>query len=280
MMKLRSLFKSSSVGSLLLSIGITIGSILLIAIIYFYIYLPAVTNHGESITVPDLTGMGIEELETFLTEHDLRYTVNDSAYSADHPPLAVLRQFPQAGSHVKINRVIYVSLNRVTPPTLPIPDLVDRSLVNAEVVLKSIELKRGRILYVPSPFRNLVKEMRYEGSEIKAGTRITKGAVIDLVVGDGNGPADFTIGNLTGDSYETAKFKLMGWNLHLGNVQIPEGVDTTGIEPFVYKQSPVKGDSVRVGDPVDLWIGPKGYTEPEPEEGTEDDSETEDEDNQ
>lgn len=279
-MKLVRLFKSSSLGSLFLSVGVTVGSILLLAILYFYIYLPAVTNHGESITVPDLTGMGIEELETFLADHELRYTVNDSAYSAEHPPLAVLRQFPQAGSHVKINRVIYVSLNRVTPPTLPMPELVDRSLVNAEVVLKSIELKRGRILYVPSPFRNLVKEMRYEGSEIKAGTRITKGAVIDLVVGDGNGPADFTIGNLTGDSFETAKFKLMGWNLHLGNVQIPEGVDTTGIEPFVYKQSPIRGDSVRVGDPVDLWIGPKGYTEPDDEDETEGDSETEDEDNQ
>lgn len=274
-MKLGNLFKSSSVGSLLLSLGVTVGSIVLLAILYFYIYLPAVTNHGESITVPDLTGMGIEELETFLADHELRYTVNDSAYSAEHPPLAVLRQFPQAGSHVKINRVIYVSLNRVTPPTLPMPELVDRSLVNAEVVLKSIELKRGRILYVPSPFRNLVKEMRYDGSEIKAGTRITKGAVIDLVVGDGNGPADFTIGNLMGDSYETAKFKLMGWNLHLGNVQIPEGVDTTGVEPFVYKQSPARGDSVRVGDPVDLWIGPKGYSEPEDEDETEGDSETE-----
>jgi beta-lactam-binding protein with PASTA domain len=235
--------------------------------------LPSITNHGESITVPDLKGMSVEELDTFLKEHDLRYAVNDSAYSSEFPPLAVLRQFPQAGSQVKINRVIYVSLNRVTPPTLPLPDLVDRSLVNADVVLKSIELKRGRILYVPSPFRNLVKEMRHEGKEIKAGTRITKGAVIDLVVGDGNGPADFTIGNLIGDSYETAKFKLMGWNLHLGNVQIPIGVDTTGVEPFVYKQSPAKGDSVRVGDPVDLWIGPKGYTEPEEETGGDENTE-------
>ncbi|MEQ1585606.1 MAG: PASTA domain-containing protein [Cyclobacteriaceae bacterium] len=272
-MKARTLFKSSSIGGLLVSIGITLGTILVLAIIYFYIYLPSITNHGESITVPDLKGMSVEELETFLKDHDLRYTVNDSAYSSELPPLAVLRQFPQAGSQVKINRVIYVSLNRVTPPTLPLPDLVDRSLVNAEVVLKSIELKRGRILYVPSPFRNLVKEMRHEGKVIIAGTRITKGAVIDLVVGDGNGPADFTIGNLIGDSYETAKFKLMGWNLHLGNVQIPLGVDTTGVEPFVYKQSPAKGDSVRVGDPVDLWIGPKGYKEPEEE--TEGDENTE-----
>jgi beta-lactam-binding protein with PASTA domain len=264
-MKLHTPFKSSSLGGLLLSLGITFGTIMVLAIIYFYIYLPSITNHGESITVPDLKGMGVEELEVFLKDHELRYAINDSAYSSEFPPLVVLRQFPQPGTQVKLNRVIYVSLNRVAPPTLPLPDLVDRSLVNADVVLKSVELKRGRILYVPSPFRNLVKEVRYEGKEIKVGTRITKGAVIDLVVGDGNGPADFTIGNLIGDSYETAKFKLMGWNLHLGNVQIPIDVDTTGVEPFVYKQSPEKGDSVRVGDPVDLWIGPKGYTEPEAE---------------
>lgn len=268
-----SLFKSSSLGGLLISLGITLSTIFIIAIVYFYIYLPAVTNHGESITVPELKGMNLEELETFLTQHDLRYTVNDSAYSSEYPPLAVLRQFPQAGSQVKINRVIYVSLNRITPPTLPIPDLVDRSLVNAEVVLKSIELKRGRIYYEPSPFRNLVKEMRYEGKKIEPGTRITKGAIIDLVVGDGNGPADFKIGNLLGDALETAKFKLMGWNLHLGTIQIPVGIDTTGMEPFVYKQYPLAGDSVRVGDPVDLWIGPKGFVEPEETEDEETDGE-------
>ena len=67
------------------------------------------------------------------------------------------------------------------------------------------------------------------------------------------------------DTYERALFKLAGWNLHLGKVQIPEDADTTGIEPFVFKQYPIAGDSVRVGDPVDLWIAPKGYKLPEEE---------------
>ena len=53
-------------------------------------------------------------------------------------------------------------------------------------------------------------------------------------------------------------------------MQIPLGMDTTGMEPFVYKQSPLKGDSVRVGDPIDLWIGPKGYVDPN-EEGEDSD---------
>ena len=258
------LFKGDSIKTLVASVGIPAGIILVIAIIFFFIYLPGATNHGESVTVPDLTGIKVEELESYLKEHDLRYAVNDSTYSDEHPPLAVLRQFPKAGSKVKLNRVIYVSLNRVTPPTLPVPDLVDRSLINAEVVLKSNELKRGKIIYEASQFQNLVLEMRMNGQPIIAGTRIVKGSTIDLVVGDGNGPADFTIGNLVGDSYERAIFKLRGWNLHLGNIEIPEGVDTTGIEPIVFKQYPLPGDSVRVGDPVDIWIAPKGYKEPDP----------------
>ncbi|MFM9837832.1 MAG: PASTA domain-containing protein [Cyclobacteriaceae bacterium] len=265
-MDLKSFLKNNTIGGLLANVGIAFGLVLLIALIYFYIYLPNVTNHGKSIKVPDLAGLTMEEAEKKLEAISLRIAVNDSAYSDEAKPLTILKQFPKVEEDVKESRTIYVSINRVTPPTLPVPDLVDRSLINAEVVLKSNELKRGMIIYEASPFRHLVKEMRYKGQVILAGTRIHKGAIIDLIVGDGNGPADFIVGNLIGDSYKTALLKLSGWNLHLGKVEIPADVDTTGIVPIVYKQLPAKGDSVRIGDPIDLWIAPKGYKEPEEED--------------
>jgi len=259
-------WKKNTLGALVLTLAITVGTFFFLAIIYFYIYLPATTNLGESITVPDLLGMKIEEIEKFLTDHDLQYEVSDSAYSADYDPLTVLRQFPKAGAKVKENRKILISINRVTPPTVPVPDLIDGARINAEAVLKSNELKRGKIILEPGPFLYLVTGMRYKGKSIEAGVRVPKGAEIDLIVMDGNGRADFKISDLIGDSYERALFKLKGWNLHLGDVEIPDGIDTTGIEPFVYKQYPEPGDSVRVGDPIDLWIGPKGYTEIEQKE--------------
>ncbi len=261
-MDIKKSFKDNSVEALLKHVAIITGILLFFGITYFYIYLPNITNHGESVTVPDLKGVKVDELEKFLKEHTLRFSVNDSAYTDTLPPLAVLRQFPEAGAKVKENRVVYVSLNRVTPPTLPMPDLTDGSLVNAKAVLKSNELRLGKIYYEASPFKNLVHEFRFHGLPIAAGTRLPKGAVIDLVIGDGNGPADFAIGNVVGNSYETALRKLSGWNLHLGNVEIMQGTDTTGTVPFVLKQYPLSGDSVRVGDPVDLWLAPKGYKEP------------------
>lgn len=264
-MTFKDFLKSNTFGSLLATLGITIGFLLLMVIVYFYIYLPNITNHGETIQVPDLRAMTMEEAEKKVTESHLRLAVNDSAYLEDAPPLTILKQFPNVGEAVKENRAIYVSINRISAPTLPVPDIVDKSLINAEVVLKSSELRKGRILYEPYPFRNLVKEMLYKGRPIAAGTRIPKGSTIDLVVGDGYGPADFKVGNLVGDTYKAALLKLSGWNLHLGNVEIPEGQDTTGVVPFVYKQLPLPGDSIRIGDPVSLWIAPKGYKEPEEE---------------
>ena len=195
-MKLKIPFQDNTLGSFLINAGSIVIILLLLAIGYFYVYLPHITNHSESITVPNLEGMKIDELEEYLAKHDLRYAVDDSAYSEKSPPLSVLRQFPKAGAKVKEGRKIYISVNRVTPPTMPLPDLLDRSLTNAEVVLRSNELRRGRILYEASPFSNLVKEMRYQGKMILPGTRIPKGTVIDLVVTDGHGPADFTLGDL------------------------------------------------------------------------------------
>ncbi len=74
-MQLKLPFQDSTLGSLLVTLSIVVGSTLLLAIAYFYIYLPAVTNHGETITVPNIQGMKIEEAKEFLTSHDLRSTL-------------------------------------------------------------------------------------------------------------------------------------------------------------------------------------------------------------
>src|SRR5690606_2536033 len=129
--------------------------------------------------------------------------INDSAYSEDHPPLTVLKQYPHAGAKVKEGRNISISINRLTPPTVPVPNLVDGSVVNADAVLKSNELRRGKIELVSGPF-NVVKEMKYQGQVIEASERVPKGSVIDLVVMDG-GSKNFEAPDFTGKELEDAK---------------------------------------------------------------------------
>ncbi len=269
-MKLKFPFQGkTTLGSVLASIALAVGIILLFGVAYFYVYLPNTTNHGERIWVPDLTGKNISQIDSILMPLRLRYEVGDSAYSSNYPPLSVLQQFPKPGHYVKENRKIYISINRASPPTLPLPNLFGEgnsgSLLNAEAVLRSSELVRGRIIYQRHPNRDLLIEIRMNGKAVLPGIRIPKGSVIDLVVGDGAGPRDFIMGNFVGMSYPNAILRLGNLSLHLGSVQIPEGADTTDITSYVLKQSPASGDSVSIGDPIDLWIGPKGTIVPDDE---------------
>ena len=254
---------TSTLGGLLTSLLIACGTLMLIMILYFYAYLPAITNHNETVTVPDIVGMKMQDLEDFLVKRNLRYEVNDSAYTNAHPPLTVLKQYPSSGAKVKENRVIYISLNRVSPPSVPVPNLIDGSLINADAVLRSNELRRGRIELVRGPFLQVVQGMKYKGQPIQAGERVPKNSIIDLVVMDGGVRCDETP-DLMGIVWDEAQMIIIGSNL---NPEIIVVGDTTGIESVVLKQKPARSENICVGDIVKIWIGAKGTEVKEDEDG-------------
>lgn len=250
------LYKTGTLGSLLLSVLVAVVIFFTIGISYFYMYLPSTTNHGESITVPNVEGMNISELEDFLIQRNLRYEVNDSSYSSQYAPLTILKQYPAPGTKVKENRKIFISVNRITPPTVPIPNLVDGSLINAEAVLRGYELKLGHITYVSGPFLSVVKEMRVKGKKVEAGTRVPKGAVIDLYVEDG-GKTEINAPNIVGFSLEDAEVIILGSNLQLGEINIVG--DTINNGPIVIlKQLPEPSTKLRAGDAIEIWVGKEG----------------------
>ena len=251
-------FKSDTLGGLLLHMALAVCIIVLVCVFIFYAYLPHVTNHGESITVPSVEGLPITKVEQFLSNHDLRYEVNDSSYSSDYPPLTVLKQYPAAGAKVKENRKIFVSVNRKNPPTVKMPNLIDGSLTNAEAVLRGSELKRGKIKLVRGPFLNVVKEMQIDGNKVVPGVLVPKGTMVDLVVMDG-GSNKLPAPNVLGFTYEDAKVNILGSNLNIGDVNLLG--DTTG--GIILKQVPTPGEVIMVGDVVDIWIGQEGTEVPE-----------------
>lgn len=251
----------NTLGGILISILLALIIIGVLIVIFFFSYLPRATNHGETITVPNIEGMQINQLDNFLGSKDLRYEVNDSSYSSELPPLAVLKQYPHAGAKVKEGRKIFISINRLNPPTVPVPNLIDGSIVNANAVLQSNELKLGRIVEVAGPF-NVVKEMKYKGTHIEPNVRVPKGSVIDLVVESGHG-GDDKVPDLVGKEFEDAKFYILGINLNL-EVELAE--DTVGYTPVVLKQKPEALQKVKVGDVVTIWIGKPGTEPPEDED--------------
>ena len=240
-----------------LGIAVILGG--LITVTFFYVNLPIMTNHGESLTVPDLEGLSVTELQEFLVDRDLRYEVVDSVYSSEYPPLTVTRQFPKPGSKVKEGRKIFISLNSVNPPSTLMPDLIDKTLKNAELILKSYELVPGRIILKPDPFRNVL-EQRFNGELIEPNTALPKGSIIDIVRGDGYGKRFFEMPDLRGLALSEARVIIRGNNLETGLVFNEDSLEID--QAVVIKQKPRQGLTVRVGRSIDLWIGDGSTLEP------------------
>lgn len=262
--------KPTSFLDFLTHIGVLIGSSALIIIIVFYVWLPLSTNHGETITVPDIQGMTVNELEDFLGKRDLRFEATaDSSYSPNHPPLAVLRQVPAPNTKVKENRKIYVTLNAESPPKVRMPKVEDLSIKSALMTLKSYDLIFGEIKFVPDDFF-VVLEARMNGRVVLEGERIEKGSVIDLVAGNGFGNTIFQSPNLIGLDQEEAEFAILGSGLRIGKIRNTDksmagfaAVDSLGNDILEYRdispgsvqqQYPRPEKRVRINDPIDIWV--------------------------
>jgi eukaryotic-like serine/threonine-protein kinase len=218
--------------------------------------LKSYTRHGESITVPDLRGKSLEEVEDILSKENLEWKIIDSIFDMKKPPLSIVEQNPKPKSGVKEGRTIYLTLNATTAPTIEIPDLIGRSsLKYAKMQLESYGLKVGEPIYRPDPHLNSVIGMVVKGKNVSKKMKVPKGTEVTLVLGDGLGNSRVSIPYLIGLRYDEAEFKLRGYSLNVGAVIPDEGVsDTSGA--IVYKQVPAYGasSSIRIGEPIDLFI--------------------------
>lgn len=225
---------------------------LVIFFVFFNIYLPKVTNHQETITVPNLQGVAYSQLGEYLTERNLRYEVNDSTFTTEYPPLTVLKQHPRPGTQVKENRKIFIALNATNPPKVKMPRLIDSSVKNAQLVLKSFGLELGEIRYEPDLAANAVLEQHYKGKIIEEGTALPKGSKIDLVVGDGKGNQSFETPNLMGLDLEEAEFVAKGSGLKIGEIVYEKAEGKT--PNTILRQVPPAGAPARIGEVIDLYV--------------------------
>ncbi len=247
------MIRSNSIVGVLIHLIIIITIVVLLVLAFFYLYLPKATNQGDTLTVPNLEGVPLQQVDEYLTKRNLRYEVTaDSSFSSAHPPLTILKQDPRAGSKVKENRKVYISVNAANPPKVNMPKLKDGSVKNAMMVLESLGLILGEIEYVPDLAQNAVLKQLYKGKEIPDGASIPKGARIDLVVGDGLGNQVFSVPDVTGMDVEDAEVIIKGSGIKIGTmISVKEEGQPSGT---VTRQLPPPGTNIRIGEVIDLWV--------------------------
>lgn len=165
-------------------------AVILIAITLFC--LNKYTRHNESIEVPDLKELQVQDAASIIASSSLRYEVVDSVYNQDGVPGAIVEQIPLGKSHVKEGRTIYLTVQAKSEQLVSMPDLEDASLRQAEALLKALGFSRINIEKVPSQYQDLVFGVAYRGVTVKAGQKIPKNSVLTLRVGDGGVSADST----------------------------------------------------------------------------------------
>lgn len=221
-----------------------------------YYWLGAYTNHGETIVVPDLKGKQWQHVEQGLKLKHLRLSIADSSvYMVDKPGGQIIEQDPAPGSRVKENRAIYVTVSKVVPPQVKIPNIIDVSDRQAEAILLSYGLKTGERRYQPDLAKNALLEISTNGRVLHPGDEVPKGTVIDFLLGDGFGITEVNVPDLNTLTADEAIFVLKGCKLVTGSVNYDKDVNDT-INAIVYRQWPNAKDSAKLkqGEPVDIYL--------------------------
>lgn len=156
------------------------------------------THHGETVVVPDVKGIAMEEAAKMFQKQGLACMVSDTRYVKDKAAGVVLEMKPEAGEKVKEGRMVYLTVNTLDVPLRAIPDVADNSsfrqaqarLLSSGFKLNEVELVNGE--------KDWVYGVKYEGRELAAGDEVPVGASLTLIVGDGAGDT------LESDSTETA----------------------------------------------------------------------------
>jgi len=235
---------------------------IVIAVVFFFIFIFSLnwfTHHDQSKTVPQVTGKSFADAKEILEKSGFEVEIQDSIYVDTTKAMQVIKQVPDADEVVKVNRTVYLTINRSVPPMIDMPNIVGFSYRSAEMALRNANLRPGDTTFKADFAKNAVLEQRYEGSTIKPGTRIRMGSTIDMVLGDGVGNRQFVVPSLVGMTYAEAKALLEANGLAFGAKIIEPGIQDT-LNAYIYRQRPERFDDekkfryIRSGQLIDIWL--------------------------
>jgi beta-lactam-binding protein with PASTA domain len=232
--------------------------ILIVLLLIILIWLRIYTHHGQAISVPDLSGLTVDEVADVAASRDLTYEIIDSVFSTELPRGTVVKQNPRPNSKVKKNRNIFLTMNAVNPEMVSMPQLVGISIRQARLAIENAGLQLGKISYKPEYAINNVLQQNLNDSVIKEGSEINKGSTIDLVLGMGLSGETTKVPDMIGLNFELAKEKIADNYLNIGAITydgtILDMEDSAA--SFVWRQYPEYSafNRLNMGLEIDVWL--------------------------
>ncbi|MBS5978567.1 MAG: PASTA domain-containing protein [Dysgonomonas mossii] len=174
------LLKNIYVKNVLMMIGVFVGLVIIVLfLLNFY------TKHNESITVPTVKGLQVQDAAGILESSDLRYEISDSIFQAEGAPGSIIEQIPKEQSKVKKGRTVFLVIKAKGVQLVSVPELKDYSRRQAEAQLASLGFTKVTIQEVPAAYKGLVISISYRGKQLTPNQKIPKGSPLVMTVGAG-----------------------------------------------------------------------------------------------
>lgn len=192
--------------------------------------------------VPDVVGMAADNADELLSARKLRFVVKGRQTHATAPAGSVIGQEPLAQSRVQPGDEVAVVLS-TGPERLKVPDVVGKTLEEAQAELAAVGLQAGSVLEVDTGESGKVTAVSPQ-----PGTDIERGASVSLAVAS----PKVAVPRLMGQHIRAARARIEKAGLVVGNVR--EIYDARRKGDRVLGQEPEAGTPVPLGANVDLVV--------------------------
>jgi beta-lactam-binding protein with PASTA domain len=234
--------------------------VLMLTMLWLNIY----TNHGQKIIMPQLEGMTYQEARKEANKKTFDLIITDSVFLIGKKGGLIQKQNPEAGSEVKENRKIYVTVTKFNPDLVKVKDLPtlygnDFSQKKTELEYRGIKSTIKSRKYDPGEPNHILEvyyndELIINSEVLKTEVEIEKGGTLDFVVSDSGG-GEITIPSVKCMTLAEADFLLDQSKLKVGDV-ITNGEITDRNGAYILSQNPPYDgiSKIEMGKSIDLTI--------------------------
>lgn len=215
------------------------------------------TRHNARRTVPQFTGIKLDEAIKLAKENDLEIIVSDSLYVVAYEGGVVLDQLPADGVEVKPGRKVYLTINSFSEKMVPMPYVAGRSLRQAKNMLEIAGLEIAELVYRSDMATNYILEQRYNGNLINKSSKIMAkaGSGVTLYVGVAGGYGIAITPKLAGLTLREAKGRIWESGFNVGEIKFDKGINLLNQKDArVYKQEPAVSRSQQLGTKINIWL--------------------------
>ncbi len=227
---------------------LVIGAFFVGVLIFNSIILPGLVGRRDIAIVPDLGGLSRKQAEDRCSDAGLNLIVIGNRYSDDVPEGYIIEQDPTPDERLKGGRAIRVVLSSGHRMET-VPDLIDKSLRQAELLIESAGLRKGRVVRV---FDHESGQNLIISTSPAPGTEVPRSSPVDILLAVRGEPREYLMPDLVGMDLPFVKARLERMGFQVSRVVSRR--DETRFPNTILSHDPPAGSLIKEGGAIELVI--------------------------